>query len=924
MFGFRFDNGIPKSGTAGTQWKREAWTMIGQTIFHYKILEKLGEGGMGIVYKAHDIKLDRFVALKFLPQHLAASQQDKSRFAQEAKAAAALNHPNVCSIIDIQEYDGPSSAGAPAGKQMFIVMEFVDGVTLREKKQSISFKQAIDIGVQIADGLAAAHEKGIVHRDIKPENIMIRKDGIAQIMDFGLAKLRGNITRLTKEGSTIGTAGYMSPEQVQGQDTDHRSDIFSFGILLYELFTGELPFKGIHETALMYEIVNVEPAPMSSVKPEIDPSLDAIVLECLEKDPNERTQSVKQVSVDLKHFKRETSRERLTRTIKTKPLQKDTGIGNTDRSESVQTPRRNWIWHGIYGSLLLVLLIYVWKPWNKDPAALPPPMHFNVDVPPRAPLIGGSDDITISPDGKKIVYAGSNPSNPQLFLRKIDQLDVQGIPNTEGADEPVFSPDGQWIAYVQSDKIKKVSILGGAPEMLCGTQGLPRGLWWAEDNNIYFGHISRALFKVPSAGGTPTRITTLDSANGEISHRYPQLLPDGKTILFTIKPNNISSFSDAMIAVQRLGTNEKKILIHGGTYGRFLPSGYLVYVRENTIFAARFDPDRLEIQGSPQPITQGGWLNEGSGSAGISVSTAGNLIYVPEGLIDLKNTALVWMDRQGKSYPLLDSLGSYGGVTVSPDNQKIALNLQAANDDIWIYQIARGTLTRLTFGGGNNNFPIWTPDNKYVVYNAEKGKSPNIYRKPWDGSGEEERLTTSDEAQFPSSISPDGKLLAFIQNSDIWILPLEGDRKPWRFIQSQATEATPMFSPDGRWMAYASNESGKFEVYVVPFPKHEGKWQISNGGGNGPIWSRNGKELLYGSGTSMMAAEITPGQSFDFSVPKKILELTSSNAVAYDVTSDGNRFIVGLARRGIFTINHFNIILNWTTELKEKFAENKN
>src|ERR1051325_2016622 len=269
--------------------------MIGTTLSQYKILEKLGEGGMGVVYKAEDTKLDRFVALKFLPPHLKASAQDKARFIQEAKAAAALNHPNVCSIIDIQDRDG----------QMFIVMEFVDGQTLREKKDSISFKQAIDIGIQIADGLSAAHEKGIVHRDIKPDNIMIRKDGIAQIMDFGLAKLRGNVSRLTKEGSTVGTAGYMSPEQVQGQEADHRADIFSLGVLLYELFTGQLPFKRVHETALMNEIVNVDPPPMSAVKPEIDPALDAIVLECLDKDPNERTQSVKQLSIDLKRFKRE-------------------------------------------------------------------------------------------------------------------------------------------------------------------------------------------------------------------------------------------------------------------------------------------------------------------------------------------------------------------------------------------------------------------------------------------------------------------------------------------------------------------------------------------------------------------------------------------------------------------------------------------
>src|ERR1043166_4636946 len=304
--------------------------MIGTTLSQYKILEKLGEGGMGVVYKAEDTKLDRFVALKFLPPHLNASAQDKARFIQEAKAAAALNHPNVCSIIDIQDRDG----------QMFIVMEFVDGQTLREKKDSISFKQAIDIGIQIADGLSAAHEKGIVHRDIKPDNIMIRKDGIAQIMDFGLAKLRGNVSRLTKEGSTVGTAGYMSPEQVQDQDADHRSDIFSFGVLLYELFTGLLPFRGVHETALMYEIVNVDAAPMSTATPEIDAGLDAIVLECLEKDPRDRYQSIAEAGKDLRKFKRESSRSRVSRVTAARPVYQSTGAQPLEHPEPEAPSKR--------------------------------------------------------------------------------------------------------------------------------------------------------------------------------------------------------------------------------------------------------------------------------------------------------------------------------------------------------------------------------------------------------------------------------------------------------------------------------------------------------------------------------------------------------------------------------------------------------
>ena len=437
--------------------------MIGQTISHYKILEKLGEGGMGVVYKAEDTKLDRTVALKFLPPHLSASEQDKIRFVQEAKAAAALNHPNVCSIIDIQEHDG----------QMFIVMEFVDGQTLREKRGSISFKQAVDVGIQIADGLAAAHDKGIVHRDIKPENIMVRKDGIVQIMDFGLAKLRSassKINRLTKEGSTVGTAGYMSPEQVQGLDVDHRSDIFSLGILLYELFTGELPFKGVHETALLYEIVNVDVAPMSAIKPEIDPELDRIVLECLDKDPNERTQAAKQVSIDLKRFKRESSRQHLSRTISSRPALRATSVHQpvqvVEEPAVPLIPKREitaWI---IAGVMIAALGYVLFKPQPEATAGrlmirssivLPDSFYIHSYGP-------ASGRPALSPDGKSVVFRAVVPGEGTLlYIRPLSEKEAKPVPGTDGAASPFWSPDGKMIAFFQDGKLKKVDLVGGSP-----------------------------------------------------------------------------------------------------------------------------------------------------------------------------------------------------------------------------------------------------------------------------------------------------------------------------------------------------------------------------------------------------------------------------------------------------------------------------
>ena len=474
--------------------------MVGTSISHYKILEKVGEGGMGIVYKAQDTKLDRSVALKFLPQQLAASEQDKARFIQEARAAAALNHPNICTIHDIQEHDG----------QLFIVMEYVDGVTLREKKDSVNLKQAIEIGIQIADGLAAAHEKGIVHRDIKPENIMIRKDGIAQIMDFGLAKLRGSVNRLTKQGSTVGTASYMSPEQVQGQDADHRSDIFSLGVVLYELFTGQLPFRGVHETALMYEIVNVDPAPLSTIKPTIGPELEGIVFECLMKEPDERYQSVKDISKDLKRFKRESSRQTISRTVAARRFRHDSS------SQAVLPGSIAGGWRRLALPLLSILLsatvIYLsWRLWYTGSTTKRDVMRFSIDLPPGANVYWSQaqSGLAVSPDGKYVVYTAQIPNTSQLFLHTMDQLSSQPIPGTESCAEPAFSPDGDWIAFNASlEKLVKVSIFGGAPEEICPTNGQTRGIFWASDNSIYFGHISSGIYHVSAKGGTPRYFAT--------------------------------------------------------------------------------------------------------------------------------------------------------------------------------------------------------------------------------------------------------------------------------------------------------------------------------------------------------------------------------------------------------------------------------
>jgi serine/threonine protein kinase len=895
--------------------------MIGQTISHYKIIEKLGEGGMGVVYKAQDSKLDRFVALKFLPPHLNASDQDKARFTQEAKAAAALNHPNVCSIIDIQEHDG----------QMFIVMEFIDGQTLRQKMTSMNQHKAIDIGIQIAEGLSAAHEKGIVHRDIKPENIMVRKDGIVQIMDFGLAKLRANgaqITRLTKQGSTVGTAGYMSPEQVQGQDADHRSDIFSLGVMLYELLAAELPFKGVHETALLYEIVNVEATPMSVSHPDIDPELDRIVLECLQKDPDERYNSVKDIAKDLKRFKRESSKARMSRTFTVQTPQQPAARTTTRPVPEEKPPvKRAWIsmlLRGIVpfivGALVVALL---WQPWKSNEVAQRPVTRFTIKLPDSASIPIGNPGINISPDGKFLSYLLQSGAGQRLFLRAADRETLEPVLGAEfiagDVSYSVFSPDSKWTLFNLGNSLKKSSVFGGASVDVCFMGAQARGLWWGSDKNIYMGQINGAIYRVSESGGTPTAVTTLDTAAGEISHRFPELLPDGRSILYTIKFNNITSFDEAAIAVLDTKTGTSKVLVRGGTYARYVPTGHLVYARGSFIFAVPFDLNKLEVTGSPKELFRGGWMNPFSGDVNIAFSDDGTLLYVPRGIESYTVSKIKWIDERKQETPLVDTTNSYFLASISPDGEKIAIHVQAANDDIWLYHVGRKSLTRLTFGGGNSGFPVWTADGKSVIYESERRNGYNLCEKPWDGSGKEELLSSSEHIRIPRSVSPDGKTLVFVQDGDIWLMSLDGSKKASPFFESRAIESNPILSPDGRYLAYESNESGRPEVVIVPFPSRAGKWQISSGGGSNPIWSPSGKEIYFSQGTSVYSVEIHPGASFDYSAPKKFLDLPPDCAGLTGISNDGKKFAMITIPFKDLNISEYTLVTNWFRELNNAF-----
>ncbi len=901
--------------------------MIGSTISHYKILEKLGEGGMGVVYKAQDTKLDRTVALKFLPSHLASSEQDKARFVQEAKAASALNHPNVCTIHAIEEHDG----------QLFIAMEFVDGQTLREKRGSISFKQAIDIGIQIADGLAAAHESGIVHRDIKPENIMVRKDGICQIMDFGLAKLRSassKINRLTKEGSTVGTAGYMSPEQVQGQDVDHRSDIFSYGVLLHELLTGQLPFKGVHETAVAYEIVNVDAPPMSSIKPEIDPSLDAIVLDCLEKDVNERSQSMKQISVDLKKYKRESSRQRASRVSSVRNLssvaERQTAQIAKESTQTAETPRRRsgiptWVLIALLGiSTFALAVLYMRKTESPSPVT-----RVSI-LPAQRTRVVENASMALSPDGSMLAYVAEDSTGIQrLWLRQLHSFTATPLNGTEGSFFPFWSPDNRSIGFFAGDKLKKIEAAGGSPLTLCTVVGATGASWNSEGVIIFSSFRELGINRISANGGTPVLLTQKDTSASAADLYYycPIFLPDGKHFLYSTytKPMVVTSrANDNGIYIGSLDSDERQLLMIASSNAA-VANNHLLYIRDNTLMTQSFDTDALTLTGDPSIIAEQIQYSERYGAGSFTASHTGMLAYQTR--VDNLRGELVAHDRSGKILRAFGQPSLYDDPRLSPDGSRLAFTLYDGNGgrgDIWIEDIVRGTRSRFTFSPTEEDDPVWSPDGASIAFSVEG----DIARKASSGIGDIEILYQSQSDKVPNDWSSDGKYLAYSDfgaktGRDLWVLPLSGERKPIPIAQTEFAEQYGQFSPDNNWISYSSNETGRHEIYVQSFPTLGGKMQVSTQGGSQAHWSANGKELYYldPNGKLMVVDVIRTGTSIQFGLPKLLfqtsLESLTGPGHRYDVTRDGLQFVVNDQKEIELRADPVNLVINWTSELKK-------
>ncbi len=891
----------------------------GKRLGPYEALSLIGAGGMGEVYRAKDTRLERVVAIKVLPAHLADRPELRERFEREARTIASLNHPHICTLYDIGRQDGID----------FLVMEYLEGETLAHRlmKGPLPLEQVLQYAIEIADALDKAHRKGVTHRDLKPGNIMLTKTG-TKLLDFGLAKLRQEaapaipVSQLptlkdpvTAEGTILGTLQYMAPEQVEGKEVDSRTDIFAFGAVVYEMATGRKAFEGKSQASVIGAILKDDPPPMSSLQPMTPPALDRIIKTCLAKDPDGRWQAASDLTRELKWIAEGGSQATLAPTVSAK---------------GIRAHWREALQWGV--TSLLLAAITGLAIWNLKPMSPRPVTRTVVTLPPGQQLAGldSGPALALSPDGIHLAYVARQGGTQQLYLRAMDSLEAKLIPGTEGATEPFFSPDGQWLGFFTGAKLKKVSVSGGAALTL-GNVALPNGASWSSQGMIAFSPTPiSGLQEVPDAGGTPQPLTRLEK---EGSHRWPEFLPGGKAVLFATG-TAAGNWTNAQVALQSVGTGERRNLVQGGTQPRYAPSGHLVYAQGGSLMAVPFDPQRLTATGAAVPMVEGILQSLATGAAQYSFSSTGSLVYVPGG-VQATQRRLVWVSRNGAEQPLAAPARAYRQPRLSPDGRRIAVAIEEQETQVWLYDLSRETLTRLTFEGNTNFNPVWTPDGKRITFQSNKEGPQNLFWQLADGSGGLERLTTSEYVNAPESWSPDGQLLAFIEINpttgyDVWVLrmgdPSAGSgqvRKAEPFLRTPFNEGSARFSPDGRWLAYLSNESGRYEVYVQPYPGPGGKWQISTEGGTEPVWNPNGRELFYRSGDKMMAVDIATQPGFAAGKPKVLFEgqylPTPATFPNYDVAPDGQRFLMlKPIEQAQAAPTQINVVLNWFEELKRR------
>ena len=868
----------------------------------YEIADEIGAGGMGLVYRATDTTLEREVAIKVLPESMAADAERISRFDREAKTLASLNHPNIATIHGLEKADGTTA----------LVMELVEGPTLADRieKGAIPADEALGIAMQIAEALEAAHGQNIVHRDLKPANIKLRPDGTVKVLDFGIAKALEpeNVTTggqspmlttpVTQVGVILGTAAYMSPEQARGKAVDERTDIWAFGCVLYEMLTGQPAFGG-EDVPITLARVLANDTDMESLPNAISPAVRQAIQLCLQKDLRKRVADIRDVRLAL---------EGAFDTV------------SPQAAEGVVVARSAWrrtlpVASATLVSGAILAGLTVWVSMQPEPR---PVNRFDYELSEGQLFrFSGEPIMALSPDGRNFVYN----TQDGLYLRTMGDLEARLIPGTEPIlSTPVFAPDSQAIAYWDiSGQLKRIGISGGAPVVIAEVSSNVYGLSWEADGTIFVG-LPDGVYRVSANGGTPELVVEADFPYG------PRLLPDEDSVLFNV--TTTQNWDDSQIVVQSLSTSERTVLVEGGTDAHYFPTGHLVYALGDGLFAVAFDPDTLTVSGGTVPLVQGVMRTTGTtGASNYSVSDDGTLAYVIGSATAAQHT-LVWVDREGREEPIGAPPRNYTSPRISPDGMRVALNPRDQEVDIWIWDLIRETLTRLTFDPGTDTFPVWSPDGLRIAFSSGRGGDRGgIYWRAADGSGLVERLAESGGQMFPSSFLPDATGIIFrgaltgAENDDIAIVSLDGGGDTTPLLQTTFRERNPELSPDGRWLAYASNESGREEIFVRGFPEVDagGRWQVSTGGGLQPLWSRDGRELFYRSGDALLAVSIETDPTFIAGNAEVVFERQYANPQGgrtYDISPDGERFLMIKQVESASEASQIIVVQNWFEELK--------
>jgi serine/threonine protein kinase/Tol biopolymer transport system component len=907
----------------------------GTRVGPYQILVPLGAGGMGEVYRARDTRLNRDVAIKVLPDLFARDPERLARFQREAQVLASLNHPHIAHIHGLEETGGVRA----------LVMELVEGDNLAQRiaRGAIPLDDALAIAMQIAEALEAAHEQGIIHRDLKPANVKVRPDGTVKVLDFGLAKALDRFSSSSSEaalansptvaspatdgrtavGVILGTAAYMSPEQAAGKPVDRRSDLWAFGVVVMEMLTGRPVFTGETVAHVLASVLKIDPD-WTALPPETPAPMRKLLRRCLEKDRKRRLDSAADARLEID--------EALT------------SIGDDGAVTTVTTPGAAWrrvLPWSVAAILAIAASVATWLLKGPTPQ---PPVRLAINLPPGQRLAAlNQPALAISPDGKNLVYvavqgrdsngATTNQGQPaiqQLYVRPLESLEARPVSGTEGAVSPFFSPDGQWIGFFAGGQLKKVSVNGGAAVTLAIAPH-PGGGSWSSQGTLALQLRQtgqQGLQQISPEGGAPQPLTRL--GKGEFIHRWPKFLPGGHALLFVGSATG-ATWGRAHVAVETIREGEQKnpsgslrTILAQGTQPHYAPTGHLVYAQSGTLMAAPFDARRLALKGAAVPALEGVMQFNTTGAAQYSLSSTGTLVYVA-GKLDDGQSRLVWVSRNGEEQPLAAAPQNYVFPRVSPDGRQVAVEILEQEEQTWVYDVSRDHLTRLAFEGTVNNVPAWSPDGKRIAFSSNRsGVASNLFWALADGSGGAERLAASDSVNFPNSFSRDAQLLAYVEvtletGSDIWVLRMS-DRKGQPFLQAPYEETAPAFSPDGRWLAYSSNESGRREINVRPYPGPGGRWQISTEGGQEPMWNPRGGELFYRSGRRIMAVDVDTTSGFSAGKPRMLFEgpyLPGGGFPFYDVSPDGQRFLMlKPVEYQTSAPTQINVTLNWFEELK--------